>query len=187
MRIISGTMRGRNIKTPTGETTRPTADRVKESVFNIISKRLYNSVVLDMFSGSGNIGIEAISRGSSQCVFIEKDPSSYKILMENIESLGIKDKTMLFNGDSFLTLGLLNKKGMKFDLIFLDPPYFKNLIPKAVESINKYGLLNEGGIIISEYDSTESIDEKIGNLGIYRSEKYGRIKISFWKEVENDV
>lgn len=182
MRIITGIAKGRKIKAPEGLSTRPTADRVKESLFNIISKRIFEARVLDLFAGTGNLGLEAISRGAKMCTFVDSSKSSFKILKENIETLNFQNKCEAYNSDAFSALKQFGKRDIKFDLVFLDPPYSKGLVEKAVEEIYNQNLLSDGGIIVSEYDQNDNIPERIGNIRIYRTEKYGRTKISFWRE-----
>lgn len=180
MRIITGIAKGRKITAPEGMDTRPTSDRVKESLFNIISKKIYGARVLDMFSGTGNLGLEAISRGAEWCTFIEKNNATYKILLENIDNLGFKEKCDLYNRDAFDVLEMLGKKSDKYDIIFLDPPYSKGLVEKAIMGISEKSLMDDEGIIMSEYDENDIIPEDINGIKIYRTEKYGRTKISFW-------
>lgn len=181
MRIIAGTARGRKINAPEGMNTRPTADRVKESLFNIISPRIYDAHVLDVFGGSGNLGLESVSRGAASCTFTEHNKNSYKTLCENIALLGFGDKTTAYNMDAMEGMAMLHKKEKTFDIIFLDAPYFKNLIDTAVTNIDKYKLLSPDGIITSEYDFNEIVPDRIGDLVVFRKVKYGRTKISFWR------
>jgi 16S rRNA (guanine966-N2)-methyltransferase len=182
MRIITGIAKGRKILAPEGMDTRPTSDRVKESVFNIISKKVYGARVLDLFSGTGNLGLESLSRGADWCTFIEKNKNTHKILIENINNLGFKDKSQVYNNDAFEVIEMIGKNTTKYDIIFLDPPYSKGLIEKAILKIDEINLINSDGIIMSEYDENDVIPEAINNFKIYRTEKYGRTKISFWNK-----
>lgn len=182
MRIVTGRAKGRAIKAPEGMNTRPTSDRVKESIFNIISTRMYDSNCLDVFAGTGNLGLEAISRGAKYCTFIEKDKNTYKILRENIETLKFEKDCVTYNQDAFNVLKLIEKKGEKYDIIFLDPPYSKGLIDKSIEEISTLDILKGDGVIISEYDDKDIIPDKIGDIRVYRTEKYGRTKVSFWSK-----
>jgi 16S rRNA (guanine966-N2)-methyltransferase len=180
MRIITGIAKGRKIIAPEGMDTRPTSDRVKESVFNIISKKIYGARVLDVFSGTGNLGLEAISRGADWCTFVEKNKITYKILLQNINNLGFKEKCDTYNRDAFDVLEMLGKNSGKYDIIFLDPPYSNGLVEKAIIEINAKGFMSDEGIIMSEYDENDVIPENLNGIKIYRTEKYGRTKISFW-------
>lgn len=180
MRIITGIAKGRIIKAPEGKNTRPTSDRVKQALFNIISKEIYGSKVLDLFSGTGNLGLEALSRGAEFCTFVENNNATYKILSSNIENLGFLSKSELYKGDAFNVLKILKKANKKYDIIFLDPPYSMELVEKSIKEISELMLLEEGGIIVSECDENDIIPERINDIKIFRSEKYGRTKIYFW-------
>lgn len=180
MRIITGIAKGRKLKAPEGLDTRPTADRVKQSLFNIISSRIIDSDVLDLFAGTGNLGLEALSQGAKACTFIEFNKTTYKVLKENIEALSFKDKAETYSEDAVTVLRMLNKKNKIFDIIFLDPPYSKGLIELSVAEIEKLGLLNKEGIIVSEYDINDTIPDRIGKIVNNRTVRYGRTKVSFW-------
>lgn len=182
MRIITGIAKGRAIKAPEGENTRPTSDRVKESLFNIISKKIYGARVLDMFSGTGNLGLEAISRGAEVCTFIENSNNTYKVLSMNVESLGFVSNSELYKGDAFNVLERLGRNNKKYDIIFLDPPYSMGLVEKSIKRINELMILEKNGIIISECDEKDIIPENIYDIKVYRVEKYGRTKIHFWNK-----
>lgn len=181
MRIITGIAKGRKLIAPEGMDTRPTADRVKQSVFNIISLKLIQSSVLDLFAGTGNLGLEAISQGAKGCTFVENNKSTYNILLKNINELGFSDKSIVLKRDAIESLKQLQQKNTCFDIIFLDPPYSKGLVETAIYEIERFSMLSNDGIIISEYDINDPIPNKIGKISIYRTVKYGRTKISFWK------
>jgi 16S rRNA (guanine966-N2)-methyltransferase len=182
MRIITGIAKGRIIKAPEGLNTRPTSDRVKESVFNIISKKIYGARVLDLFSGTGNLGLEAISRGAEVCTFVESNNLTYKTLSLNIETLGFVSNSELYKGDAFDVLGKLGKDNKKYDIIFLDPPYSLGLVESSIKKISTLMLLDKNGIIISECDEKDIISDNINDIKMYRTEKYGRTKIYFWNK-----
>lgn len=182
MRIITGTAKGRIIKSPEGQITRPTSDRVKESLFNIISKKIYGAKVLDLFSGTGNLGLEALSRGAEICSFVECNNNTYKILSSNIEELGFVSKSELYKGDAFDVLEILSRNNKKYDIIFLDPPYSKGLVERSIQKIYELMVLQQNGIIISECDQNDVIPENIKDIKAYRIEKYGRTKIYFWNK-----
>lgn len=184
MRIITGSAKGRVILAPEGLDTRPTSDRVKEALFNIISKKIHASNVLDLFAGTGNLGLEAISRGAKRCTFTEKNNNTYRILEKNVSNLGFAGSCELYKMDAIELLTNLGKQNKKYDIIFLDPPYSMGLVEKSIELINKHMLLAEKGIIISEHDETERVQEKVEALVNYRTERYGRTKIYFWHREE---
>lgn len=147
MRIISGIRKGLKLKPPEGMGTRPTTDRVKESVFNIIQPYLPARRVLDLFAGSGALGIEALSRHSDLCVFTEKDRAAYNLVKHNIELADFSDKSELIFTDA---LAYLSSARIPFDIIFLDPPYNKGLLSPVLEKIHSQNLLNQDGIIVVE-------------------------------------
>lgn len=184
MRIITGIAKGRKLMVPEGNNTRPTLDRVKESLFNIISNNISDSNVLDLFAGSGGLGLECISRGAKLCIFCEKDKNTFSYLRQNVINLGFSSYCELYNHDAFFVLKKCSQRNLKFDIVFLDPPYGKGLIEKAIKSISDYNLLNKDGIIITEYDEKDILPDKIENFIKYRNEKYGRVRISFWTEEE---
>ncbi|SHJ58635.1 16S rRNA (guanine(966)-N(2))-methyltransferase RsmD [Tepidibacter formicigenes] len=180
MRVISGSARGLKLKSPKGMDVRPTTDRVKESVFNIINNRLIDSFVLDIFSGTGSLGIEALSRGAQKCTFIDSSKESIKVIKENIEKARVNDKSEVILSDAISAINKLGVRRDKFDIIFMDPPYLKNLIEPVLEEISKKNILEEDGIIIVEHDTKDELLEEINNLYKYREKKYGNTTISFF-------
>lgn len=184
MRIISGNMRGLRLKSPKGNDTRPTADRVKESLFNILGYIESNSIVLDLFSGSGNIGLEFLSRGAKKVYFIENDKNSVSILKENIKKCRVEESTEVYRNDVIKSIEIFDKKRLKFDYIFLDPPYNKGLAEKTLERISNSNLLNDRSIIIIEHEvELEFADEYYGIEKIDRR-NYGSTAITFFRKLE---
>ena len=179
MRIISGTARGTNLFTLEGLETRPTLDRVKESLFNIINLRIYDATVLDLFSGSGAIGLEFASRGAKEVILCDSSKKATQIIQKNIEKTHLEDKVNLNNYD-FKEL-LQKYKDKKFDIIYLDPPYKTDYIKQAIELIQKYDMKSEDGIIIAETDEPEKIEKQIKelNVEIKDKRKYGRANLFF--------
>ena len=171
MKVISGKYKGRNIIGFDLDGTRPTMDRVKESLFAMIQNYIDNSIVLDLFSGSGNLGIEAMSNGASFCYFCDYNKKAIKVIEKNIETIKI-DNTKVLNMDYLKCLEYLSNNNIKLDIIFLDPPYKTNYIEQAIEKITKYNLLNEKGLIICESDNLDKIiysDE----YNCIKNKKYG--------------
>ena len=184
MRIIAGKNRGTKLYTLDGDDiTRPTLDRVKESLFNIIMKYLNDSNVLDLFAGSGALGLEALSRGAKNAVFCDNSRKAINVIKNNIAKTKLEEKTQVLNKDFVKAILDLKKEGKKFDLIFLDPPYRTDYIIKAIELIIEGELLSEDGIIIAETDEKERILKGLENkeILIYDIRKYGRIDIIFLK------
>jgi 16S rRNA (guanine(966)-N(2))-methyltransferase RsmD len=178
MRIISGKNRGRILKTLTGMNTRPTADRVKESLFSILFKNVEDAYVLDLFAGSGALGLECISRGAKQCVFVDSSKEAINIIKKNIELCNAMDKSEIRNTDFMAAIdkSIINKE--KFDLVFVDPPYSKNIVDNVLLIIEQ--VLSTNGIIIAETDEKDELPDAIHNLVRYDTRKYGRTVISFF-------
>lgn len=181
MRIISGTARGTKLYTLEGETTRPTLDRVKESLFNIIQNDIPNSIFLDLFSGSGAIGLEAASRGAKKVILCDKSREAIKIINKNIEKTHLKEKVEIYNLD-YETL-IKTKINEKLDIIYIDPPYDSDFAIKAIKSINEQKIIDENTKIIIETDNEEKILEKLEKVEveIQNKRKYGRAVLIFLK------
>lgn len=182
MRIIGGKHRGTKLYTLEGLATRPTLDRVKEPLFSIINFELPEAIILDLFAGSGALGLEAISRGAKKAVLCDNSKKAIHIIEQNVEKLKIGSKIQTINKDYLKTLELL--KGTKFDIVFLDPPYDTDFAEKASEKIAEYGLLNENGIIIIETDRKKDVIDnikKVDLFDIYDERKYGRVTLLFLK------
>ena len=156
MKIISGKYKGRNIEGFDIEGTRPTMDRVKESLFATIQNYIDDSIVLDLFSGSGNLGLEALSEGAKYAYLVDYNFKAIKTIKKNLTTIGISDAEAI-NMDYKKALSYFNEKNIKFDLIFLDPPYKTDYIEKSLELISKYDLLNDNGLIICESDNLDKI------------------------------
>lgn len=153
MRVIAGTKKGLPLKTLEGDTTRPTNDRIKETLFNMISFDVPSSKFLDLFSGSGQIAIEALSRGALSATLVESNPKAFKIIEGNIKFTGFEENATLISSDVFAALSGHNiKKGAPYDIIFMDPPYKMEKEGEILSLIKEHSLLDENGIIIIEAD-----------------------------------
>lgn len=173
MRVISGKKRGLLLYSPETEGTRPTTDRVKENIFNIIQFNILNKNVLDLFSGSGAMGIEALSRGALKCTFVDNSNSAFNIISKNIKKCEFDSSSVLRKTD--FSDFLKSSKDI-FDIIFLDPPYHNGYVDKALSIISDKQLLNENGLIVIECDNDELI--KIpDNFSVMKERLYGRVKI----------
>ena len=178
MKIISGTLKGRTIKGFDIEGTRPTMDRVKESLFGTIQNYISDSTVLDLFAGSGNLGFEAISNGAKYCYFNDLNHKCTSLIEKSIDDFNIKYKCRVLNMHYNKALKWFRDENIKFDIIFLDPPYKMETINEIIESINKYDLINKNGLIVCEIDSlylNSNIYEKI------KEKKYGNKYIIIYK------
>ncbi len=185
MRVISGSARGLKLKSPKGMDVRPTTDRVKESLFNIINMSIAESFVLDLFSGTGSLGIEALSRGAENCIFVDASKESIGVIRNNIKSAKLEDKSEVLFLDVISAINKLGVRRDKFDIIFMDPPYLKNLINPTLEEISKRALLEEDGMIIVEHDTKDILLDHIGKLTKFREKKYGNTTLSFFTWEEN--
>ena len=179
MRVIAGSARGKKINTIKGDKTRPTADRVKESLFNILRARVEGADFLDVFAGSGSVGIEALSRGAKKVVFIEKNGQCVKIIKDNLLSCQFRQKTEIWQKDALTALDLLARAGSAFDLVFLDPPYHDIVLNGALEKIAAGRLLAAGGLVIVEHHRLDRdwIDDALWQL--IREKEYGDTVLSF--------
>ena len=181
MRIISGSMRGTKLFTLEGENTRPTLDRVKEALFSKINEKLFDSVVLDLFAGSGALGLESLSRGAKKAVLCDSSRDAIKIINQNIVKTKTEENTLLLNCDYKKALQSIIDYNLKFDIVFLDPPYKTNYAIDSVKLIINNNLLQNDGIIIIETDELnrvkENLDENI--INIYDVKKYGRVNLLF--------
>ena len=178
MRVISGKLKGRVLKGYNIEGTRPTMDRVKESLFAIIQGFLGDSIVLDLFAGSGNLGIEAISNGDSKCYFVDNNKECIKVINDNINTFKINNQSVVLNKDY---LKALNDFNVKFDIIFIDPPYKYNIKKELLDIILNNNLLNNNGIIVFEYSNDEEINNN--NFKLLKNKKYGDKYISVYQKV----
>lgn len=180
MRIISGQARGRKLYTLEGENTRPTLDRTREALFNILRGRVLDARVLDLFAGSGALALEALSRGAQEAVLCDHSPQACAVIQKNIDALRVNDRARLLRCEAGEALKSLKEN--KFDLVFLDPPYHKGLVDEALHGIEQAGLLAEDGLIVAETAEGEAFDVPEG-LSITDSRKYGKSRLHFIERV----
>ncbi|NMA96083.1 MAG: 16S rRNA (guanine(966)-N(2))-methyltransferase RsmD [Clostridiales bacterium] len=180
MRIISGKWGSRKLHSPAGVNTRPTSDRVKEAVFNMISHRLTESVVLDIFAGSGNLGFEALSRGSSRVTFIDNDIRAVRIIDKNARMLECLRDIHIIKKEASRAIESLSNINCIFDIIFMDPPYAKKMEIETLEAIIRADIIKERGLIIVEHASKVVMPDKIENVHRLDTRKYGNTSISFY-------
>lgn len=171
MRVISGIYKGKKIQGFDIDGTRPTMDRIKESLFGIIQNSIQNSVCLDLFAGSGSLGIEALSNGAKKCYFIEKNKEVIKYLQNNLDNIS---NSFIINSDYLKAIENLEEK---IDIVFLDPPYKFNLINKAIDNLIKNDKLNQNALIICEYEQ----EKILNNLELLKTKKYGDKYISIYR------
>ncbi len=180
MRITSGKFKSRIIRVP--KAIRPTLDNVRKAIFDILGEAVIGTNALDLFAGSGALGIEALSRGANSCVFVDNNKSSVKAIRENLEALGLTDSEeigILF-ADVLRGISKFSKGESKFDLIFLDPPYYKSLAKKSLSLLGSYDILTKSGVVIVEHSKHDELPSSVGELKLYRSTRYGDTCISFY-------
>lgn len=181
MRVISGTAKGTKLNSIDELSTRPTLDRVKESLFNIVQNRIEDSIVLDLFAGSGAIGIEFLSRGCRTAFLCDKSNKAVSMIHQNLEKTRLQSNAIVINNDYKKCLQDMSKQNMAFDIIFIDPPYKDDIAVDSVEMILSLKLLNQDGIIIIETDEKDREIENLKKLDveIYDCRKYGRANLIF--------
>ena len=176
MRVITGIARGKKLITLDGLDVRPTTEMVKEAIFSSIHFDLPGASVLDLFSGSGQLGIEAISRGAKHCVFVDKSKSSIDIIKKNIEACGFNPQSMVLNMDSMEYLSVA-KTGI--DIALLDPPYREGLITKALPLLDR--IMSDNSVVVCEHENELSLDESYGRLKKTKTKRYGKISVSYFE------
>lgn len=182
LRVIAGEAKGHKLKTVKGNTTRPTSDKVKGSLFNIISAFIADSCVLDLYAGTGSLGIEALSRGAKEAVFVDKCRECSVIIRENLEHTKFLESSTIIVNDVGAAIGKIANEGRKFDIIFLDPPYSKNFVEKTLNYIAKSDIIIDDGIIAAEHDIDDVVPEETESIRRIRSERYGDTVLSFYRK-----
>ena len=176
MKINSGKFKYRKIEVP--ETTRPTTEKVREAVFSMLIGRVEGATVLDLFAGSGSLGLEALSRGAERCVFNEGDRKNYKSLKNNVENCKAEDISSIYNNEFRKALVLANRE---FDIIFVDPPYREGYYGEVFELIEEYGLLADDGVVVVEHLNDNQLSDKVGGFVKTKGKRYGTIAIDFFE------
>lgn len=182
MRIIAGSLKGRRLNTPGGKGIRPTTDKVKEAIFNMIHLYTEDAVVIDLFSGTGNLGLEAISRGASRCYFCDRSRESLALIKENVHHCGVENQSVILGGEYQRNLEKIQEKA---DIFFLDPPYEKGLLMECIRRIGTLDLLKEDGVIVVERGFRESLEDEIPPFAQIKEKRYGTILISLFAKNEN--
>ena len=182
MRVISGYLKAKKIDGYNTPGTRPTMDRVKESMFASVQDYINNAIVLDLFSGSGSLGIEALSNGSKTCYFVDNGKEILSILRKNINNLNIQDKSIILNKDYKEALLYFKNNNIKFNIILADAPYKLKVMEEVINLVNEYDLLLDNGILVLEY-SFDTLKDKYNNLVLYKSKKYGDKYVNIYKKI----
>ncbi|MEK6577186.1 MAG: 16S rRNA (guanine(966)-N(2))-methyltransferase RsmD [Nitrospirota bacterium] len=187
MRVISGIARGRKIRAPKGLELRPTSDRVKESLFNIIMDRVEGSRFLDLFSGTGNVGIEALSRGASEVTFVEKNPRFLRIIRENLSLLGIGVKGEIILSGALEYIRKAAREEKRYDIIFLDPPYKSDILEREIwPLLGGAEILAPGGMIIVEHFFKKKLEPVSGKMELKDEYRYGETLLSLFISGKDD-
>ncbi len=187
MRIIAGKYRSRLIRSPKNADVRPTKDRIREALFNILTEQVIGADVLDLFAGSGAFGIEAISRGAKSAAFVDNKKECAEVIKENLRGLEVENKRVsVFKMDAFKAIDKLGNEGKKFDIIFLDPPYYKTMAKKCLLKLNERDILKTHCVIVAEHHEKDALPAETGNISSYRTARYGDIDLTFYR-VKMDV
>ena len=180
MRVISGNLKGRRLFALKGQKLRPTSDRVKEAIFNILQDQIRGREVLDLFAGTGALGIEALSRGAKSTVFVEESTRSLSALRRNIEECRLKERAEVLGREARAAIKILEARGDSFELIFLDPPYGKGLARRALEALARSSIVTSGTLVVAEH----SLSEKLDFIPFWQRvdwRSYGSTQVSFFR------
>ncbi len=184
MRIIAGDLKGRQLKAVPGKHTRPTTDKVKEAVFQIIGPFFQGGMVLDLFAGSGGLGIEAISRGMTHGIFVDKHPKAIHTIHENLAAMKIAEKVEVYRADAFRAIHAVAKRNLQFDLILLDPPYGTINYEAFLDEIARLALIKVHGIIYCEHDTAEGLPVQHEEFRMIKQANYGgTIGITIYEKI----
>jgi len=184
LRISGGTLRGKKLSGPEGLEFRPTTGQVKEFVFFLYSREIENSRFLDLFSGTGSLGLEALSRGAREGFFVEKSPRTIHLLEKNLTACGVTDRARILPGDVFTVLDALGRRGESFDVIFADPPFKDSLRSRIVDGIWRNGVLKADGVLIMEHESHDP-DSESPKPTLFRQKKFGHCVVSVYGHGSN--
>lgn len=180
MRVISGTAKGRSLKAVPGMGTRPTTDKVKEAIFSMIGPYFDGGQALDLFAGTGGLGIEALSRGMDRAVFVDMDKQSIDIVKENLSVCRLLESAEVYRNDAERALKALAKRATRFDLVFLDPPYRLKTADRLMGGMHESGLLNDGAVILVEHDADHRYPEAFGPFGCRKLVLYGDTAVAIY-------
>ena len=177
MRVITGSAGGRRLRELEGMETRPTTDRVKEGLFSAIQFEIEGRRVLDLFAGTGQLGIECLSRGAAFAVFVERRPDAVKLVRENLQTTGLQDRARVVAGEAMAFL----EGREKFDLVFLDPPYQSGLLEEALDRLTRFDILNPHGIIVAEHPADRRLPPLPPPYRLRRTYRYGKIAVTLYR------
>lgn len=187
VRVIAGTAGGLKLKTLDSEDTRPTLDRVKEAMFSILGPYLRGSTVLDLFAGSGALGIEALSRGAEYCRFNDGSRKCAEIIRQNIARTSFDDRASVSCEPYLKALERMGQEGLRFDLVLLDPPYGANYYIDAILTAERYRLFAPGCVIMCEHRSNAPLPDAIGGSEAFKRKEYGTVGLTFYKKGDDEI
>jgi 16S rRNA (guanine(966)-N(2))-methyltransferase RsmD len=180
MRIVAGIAKGKKLEVPPGN-IRPLSSQAREGLFNILQRKTPDSRFLDLFAGTGAVGIEALSRGATCASFVELDKRTVKTLRKNLQHCGFSDTGDVYNADVLRGLKILKRKGEKFDIIFIGAPYGSPVLSSVLSEISDAILLEDGGVVIAEHRKQHKLDEHYGSLACVRVVRYGDTELNFYE------
>ncbi|WP_160720857.1 16S rRNA (guanine(966)-N(2))-methyltransferase RsmD [Bacillus sp. USDA818B3_A] len=180
MRVVSGVCKGRPLKAVPGNTTRPTTDKVKEALFNMIGPYFDGGMGLDLFAGSGGLGIEGLSRGLDKVIFVDRESKAIHVIQENLKACKFEEKAEVYRNDADRAVKALIKREIKFDYIFLDPPYKKQQLVSLMEKMVQQDLVKTDGMIVCEHSFDVDLPETVGRFKQIKHEKYGIIAVTIY-------
>lgn len=183
MRIIAGELKGRKLTTPRDESVRPTTDKVKEAIFSMLMPYLQGSVVVDLFAGTGSLGLEAISRGAKRAYFVDRDRRSIAMVRENVKHCQVEDRAVIICSDHASGISRIHDTA---DIVFLDPPYKAGLMTGTLTLLSDSGLVPEGGIVVAEHGKEEQLPEAVAGFVKIKEKNYGRIAVSVYEREEDE-
>ncbi|WP_462409164.1 16S rRNA (guanine(966)-N(2))-methyltransferase RsmD [Neobacillus sp. Marseille-QA0830] len=186
MRVVAGICKGRPLKAVPGNTTRPTTDKVKEAIFNMIGPYFEGGMGLDLFAGSGGLGIEALSRGLERVIFIDRDAKAISIIHENIKNCRFEEKAEVFRNDADRAIKAIIKRDIRFDFVFLDPPYKRQQLVQLMEKMAEQNLVNPNGIIVCEHGTDVKLPEIVESFTQIKQEQYGITAVTIFSHLNTE-
>jgi 16S rRNA (guanine(966)-N(2))-methyltransferase RsmD len=182
VRVISGEAKGHRLKTPADDSIRPTADKAKEALFHIIGERVPGALVLDLFAGTGNLGIEALSRGARRAFFVDVAQQAVATIRKNLALVAFTDRSTIWRADAFSALFRLRRMGHRFDLVFSDPPYGHQLAKRSLFSLARGQLVQENGLVIVEHHRKDLLPQRVATLLVLDERRFGDSMLTFYQQ-----
>jgi 16S rRNA (guanine966-N2)-methyltransferase len=180
VRVIAGTAKGRLLKAVPGNGTRPTTDKVKEAIFNMIGPYFDGGLGLDLFAGTGGLGIEALSRGMERVIFIDMEKTSIQVVEDNLQTLGFKEQSEVYRNEAQRAIQVFAKRGLKFDLIFLDPPYRMKQVDEILLQMQQMEILQDEAVVLVEHEAGHAYADEIGRFHVRKRTAYGETAITIY-------